>query len=835
MLDTLVQELRHAARSLAHRPLVSAVAIVSLALGVGVNTAMFSVLNHVLLERLPVPSPDALVKLSSPGPRAGDWSTNISGGPQYVFSHALFRDLERIQTVFTAIGGFREIGANIAFRGQTESADGVLVSGGYFPALRVRPALGRLLGADDDREGGANDVVVLAHHYWVTRFGADPGVLNDTLVVNNVPMTIVGVAPPGFFGTARMENERFFLPMRLAPRISRWRTPDSRRDWWVYVTARLSPGVSMAQAEARLQPPFSALVRDLEFPAQRNELSDRARAAVLARRLVLEPGLRGHGGDTEEARVILTLMFAVTGLVLLIACANVANLLMARATERASEVSVRLAVGASGWAVFRLLFVESVLLALLGGAGSIAVARLTIAGILGMLPVDDGPLLAFSLDTSVLIFTVIVSLGTALAFGVAPAIHALRVPAATPAAPGRSTVTRGTARLRAALAGSQIALATALLALSGLLLVSLVNLTRTDLGVNRQGLSVFRVAPILNGYTPARSLALYEQIEGALRQSPGVVAVSEATVRLLDDSSAGYNMIVSGFTAGPEADTSARTTDVGPRYFSTLGIPLIAGREFGDADTADSAPVAIVNQAFVRKFRLGDRALGARIGTDVGRPPDIEIVGVVADATYNTAREAPPPQYFRPYRQTTAPTLSFYVRSAPGVDPAGLMASIPALVHRFDPNLPVGDLRTMDEQFDENTTAQRLVMTMASSLAVLAAVLAAIGLYAVLAYSVSQRLREIGIRMALGARGTDVHMMVLAQSSRIAIVATVVGVALAIGLGRLAESMLFGVTALDARAQGGAAALMLAIAVMAGLLPARRAAAVDPVDALRAE
>jgi predicted permease len=835
MIDTLWQDLRYAVRSLRRRPLVTTVAVLSLALGVGVNTAMFSILNRVLLQRLPVPSPAALVTVSSPGPRAGNVSTNDSGDVQYVFSHALFRDLERIQTGFSSIGGFREIGANLAFRGQTEGAEGLLVSGGYFSTLRLTPALGRLLTADDDRDGGTNDVVVLAHRYWVTRFAGNPAVLNDTLVVNNVPMTIVGVAPEGFYGTTKMENERFFVPMRLAPRLSRWRTPDSRRDWWIYVTARLAPGVSMAQAEARMRPPFSAVVRDLELPAQRAELSERARAAVLGRTLVLEPGSRGHIGDSDESQAILTLMFAVTGFVLLIACANVANLLMARATERASEVSVRLAVGASRWAVFRLLFVESTLLALLGGAGSIAVAAGTMAGILGMLPVDDGEILAFSLDTSVLLFTAVVSLGTALLFGVAPALHALRGPAGSSAGPGRSTATRTTARLRASLAGGQIALATALLAVSGLFIVSLTNLARTDLGVDRAGLSVFRIAPILNGYSPERALTLYSQIETALLQAPGVVSVSEATLRLLDGSSSGSNVTVSGFTAGPDADTNARTTNIGARYFSTLGIPLVAGREFTEADAAGTRPVAIVNQAFVRKFRLGDRALGARIGVEVGAVPDIEIVGVVADAAYRSAREAPPPQYFRPYRQTMAATLSFYVRTAAGVDPAGAMASIPGLVRRFDANLPVDALRTMDEQFDDNTTDQRVVMTMASSLAALAALLAAIGLYAVLAYSVSQRLREIGIRMALGARSADVRMMVLAQSSRIAVVATIVGMALAIGLGRLGQSMLFGVTALDARAQGGAALLMLTVALLAGVLPARRAAAVDPVDALRAE
>jgi predicted permease len=834
MLDSFRQDVRHAARSLRQRPLVSAVAIVSLALGVGVNTAMFSIFDRVLLARLPVPSPDALVTVASPGPRPGNVSTNDSGNVQYVFNYPLFRDLERTQTVFSAMGGFREIGANLAYSGQTASEEGLLVSGGYFAALQLRPALGRLLTPDDDRDG-ASDVVVLAHRYWVNRFAANPAVLNDTLIVNNVPMTIVGVAPPGFYGTTTLENERFFIPLRLAARVSRWRDAESRRDWWIYVTARLRPGISMAQAQAQMRPPFSAIVRDLEFPAQRNNLSETARAAVLARTLDLEPGSRGHSGNREESQAIIILLFAVTVFVLLIACANVANLLMARATERAAEVSVRLAVGASRWALFRLLFVESALLALLGGVAALGVARVTMVLLLGLMPVEDAEVLEFALSLPVFLFTGAASLVTAVLFGLAPAVHALRARAGHAAAPGRATASRATARVRASLAGSQVALATALLALSGLLIVSLSNLARVDLGLERSGLSLFRIAPILNGYTPERALALYSQIETALRGVPGVVGVSGATVRLLDDSSSGSGITATGFTPGPDTNTNASFTNVGTRYFSTLGIPLIAGREFTDADTATTRPVAIVNQAFVRKFRLGGRAVGARIGTTEGRPPDIEIVGVVADAAYHNARVTPPPQYFRPYRQTMAATLSFYVRTAPGVDPAGLMASIPGLVHRFDPNLPVDDMRTMDQQFDENTTSERIAMTMASALALLATVLAGIGLYAVLAYSVAQRVREIGIRMALGARGSDVRLMVLTQSSRITMAATIVGIGLAVALGRLGEAMLFGVTALDARAQGGAAALMLTVALVAAVLPAHRAAAVDPVDALRAE
>jgi predicted permease len=836
MLDTLWQDLRYALRSLARRPLVSLVAVLSLALGVGVNTAIFSVFDRLLLRSLPVPAPGELVNITSPGPRPGNTSTGDAGDAPHVFTHPLFRDLERMPTPFVAIGVFRDIPANLAFHGETLAGDGLIVSGGYFAALHMRPALGRLLTADDDRAGTPGDVVVLSHRYWTTRFQANPAVLNDTLTVNGVPLTIIGVAAPGFKGTSTMENERFFVPLGLAPRLTRWRDPESRRDWFIYAFGRLAPGVSMAQAEARLRPPFAALVRDVDLPAQKARLDARGQAAYAARTVVLEPGNRGHDANRQETQAILGILLAVTAFVLLIACANVANLLLARATERVAEVAVRLAVGASSLRVFRLMFIESMVLAAAGGSAALLVARLTMAGLLTLIPSDDADVLNLSLDGNVLLFTMSLSLATALVFGIAPAIHVLRrAPDSTPGAAARTTSARATTRMRALLAGGQVALATALLALAGLLVVSLANLTRMDLGVQRAGLSMFRISPVLNGYPPPQSLALFDRIEASLAELPGVVSVSAATIRILDDSSSGSNVTATGFTPGPDSDVHADYTDVAPRYFATLGVPLIAGREFTTADTAGTPAVAIVNEAFVRKFKLGARAIGTRIGTTEGKTPDTEIVGVVADSAYSKARDTPPAQFFRPYRQQLPGSITFYVRTAPGVDPAAVMRAIPGVVHRFDANLPVNALRTMDEQFDQNTTSERVVMTLSSSLAGLATLLAAIGLYAVLAYSVSQRLREIGIRMALGARGADVRAMVLKQTSSIALTACAAGVALAIGLARLSQSMLFGVTGLDPRVQGGAALLMLGVALVAGLLPARRAAAVDPVEALRAD
>ena len=835
MFDAFLQDIRHAARSLRRRPLVTGVAALSLALGIGVNTAIFSVFNELLLRSLPVPAPEELVNVTSPGPHPGNTSTGDAGGAPFVFTHPLFRDLERVQTSFTSLGGFRDIRANLAFRGETTSEEGLLVSGGYFGTLRLRPALGRLLTPDDDRDGGVNDVVVLSHRYWTRRFNASRAVLNDTLTINGVPMTIVGVAPDGFKGTSTMDLERFFVPLRMAPRVSRWRDPTSRRNWFIYVFGRVKPGLTMAQAEARLRPPFDAVIRDIDLPAQLARLKADARAAYAKRTVVLEAGSRGHNANRDETMAVLSILFAVTGFVLLIACANVANLLLARATERSGEIAVRRAVGASSAGILRLMFLEATLLAMLGGAGALLVSGMTLSGLTRLVPGPDADILRVSIDSTALLFTAGLGLVTALAFGVMPAVHALRRTAERiPAGQGRTTNTRSTTRLRALLAGSQVALATALLALAGLLVASLANLARVDLGIQRAGLSMFRIAPVLNGYQPPQSMALFDRVAASLQQTPGVVSVSAATVPLLADTSNGSDMTATGFTPGPDDDRHALSSDVGERYFATVGIPLIAGREFTAADSDVSRPVAIVNEAFARKFRLGRSPVGARIGTE-GKPPDIEIVGVVADATYNSARETAPAQFFRPYRQVAPGLLTFYVRTAPGLDPASVMRAIPALVHRLDANLPIEAMRTMDEQFDDNTTSERVVMTLSASLAALATLLAAIGLYAVLAYSVSQRVREIGIRMALGARGSDVRAMVLGQTSRIAVTASLIGVGLAMGMARLTQSMLYGVTPMDPRVQGGAALLMLAVALCAGLLPARRAAAVDPVEALRAE
>ena len=839
------QDLRYALRSLTRRPLVTAVAVLSLALGIGVNAAIFSVFERLILRQLPVPEPDRLVNVASPGPRPGSRSTGDGGHVDAIFSYPLFRDLERLDVGALRIAAHRDFGANLAYKGQTSDAEGVLVSGLYFPALGLTPALGRLLGPDDDRVQGGHSVVVLSHDYWSTRFGGDPTVLDDTLIVNGEPMTIVGVAPEGFSGNTSLDRPQVFVPLMMAERALRdpqWNGMTARNNHWLYLFARLDSGVSRTQAEGLINVPFAGLIRDVEYPALRSGMGDRDRELFQKRRIVLEEGAHGRDSSRAETQALLLFMFAITVFVLAIACANVANLLLTRAADRATEISVRLSIGASSGRLVRLLLVEACVLGVAGGLGALVVARMTISGLLAMMPADDVAMLNFEINTAVLVFALALGVGTSLLFGLFPALHGVRsaLTAGLHAQPGRTTGSRAANHFRTTLATSQIALATALLAMAGLFVVSLANLAREELGIRREGLVAFRLSPYLNGYSPERARALFERVEDELGAIPGVVGVTASTVAILSNSNWNNNITVEGFDAGPDTDTHVSVARVGTDYFRTLGIRLLAGRELTRADTQSTPRVAIVNEAFGRKFNLGSGVIGTRLALGAGgnRPLDIEIVGLVRDAKYSEVREPAPPQLILAYRQPDAReagigSLTFYTRTTS--DTRALIGAVPSLVARIDANLPIVNLRTMDDQIWDNTAKDRVLGILSSSFAALATLLAAIGLYAVLAYGVAQRLREIGIRMALGARPSDVRWLVLSQVGRITIVGGTIGVALALGLGRLGQAMLFGVDGADTAIIGGAVLLVLGIAFAAGALPTRRASLVNPVEALRAD
>ncbi len=834
--------LKLALRTLVKTPFVTAIAVISLALGIGANGAIFSLFDQMLLSALPVQEPERLVNLGAPGPKQGSTSCNNAGDCDEVFSYPMFRDLEKQQTaalrnVVTGIAAHRLFGANLAYKGQTLSDTGMLVSGSYFPTLGMTPALGRLLDGGDDRAVGEALVVVLGHDYWQTRFGGSGEVLNDTLIVNGQALTIVGVAPRGFQGTTLGSRAQVYVPITLRGLMSPgFDGFENRRSYWAYLFARLKPGVSLEQARAAINPPYRALITEVEAPLQEG-LSEATMARFLEREITLEEGARGQSSLHGEARVPLILLLAVTGVVLLIACANIANLLLARSAARGSEMAVRLAIGASRRKLITQLLTESCLLAAMGGLVGLVFARWTLAFIATLLPPDAHDTFSFSLDPQVIAFAAALALGTGILFGLFPALESTRLDLASAlkSQTGQPSGSRAAARFRSVLVTAQIALSTALLVSAGLFLKSLINVSRVDLGLELDNVLTFAVSPELNGYQPERSRALFERAEEELAALPGVTGVTASMVPLLSGSSWGSSVRVEGFETEPDTDRNSRFNEIGPGYFRTLGVPLLAGREFTGADVAGAPRVAIVNEVFAEKFGLGRDAVGKRMARGGDEDElDTEIVGLVQNAKYSEVKGEIPPLFFTPYRQNEElGFLNFYART--GLDPGKLLSAVPGVIARLDANLPVEELKTMPQQIRENVFVDRMMSTLSASFATLATLLAAVGLYGVLAYTVAQRTRELGLRMALGADGRRLSRMVLWQVGKMTVIGGVIGLAAALGLGTLARSQLFELEGHDPAVLIAATLLLALVALTAGVLPALRAARVDPMRALRYE
>jgi predicted permease len=832
-----VLNIKFAFRTLFKSPFVTAIAVLSLAFGIGANTAIFSLFNQILLKPLPVTAPDELVNLGAPGPKPGSQSCNQAGNCDVVFSYPMFQDLQKETRVFAGLAAHRLFGANLSYDGQTQNGEGMLVSGSYFPTLGLAPALGRLLGPGDDSTIGEAPVAVLGHDYWVTRFGASPSVLNRVIKVNGQALTIVGVAPAGFNGTTLGGIPRVYVPITLRGLLeNNFSDFDNRRSYWAYVFGRLAPGMTVDQANTALQGPYRAILNDVEAPLQQG-MSDATMERFKARPLTVESGLRGQSSVHEDAGTPLNILFGVTGIVLLIACGNIANLLLARSAARSGEMAVRLSIGAGRGRLIGQLLLESCLLALMGGIGGLIVARWTMGLISQLLPADASAILTFGLDWNVMAFAAALSVMTGLLFGLFPAIHSTRpdLAATLKGTAGQPSGARTAAFFRRALVVGQMALSLALLAAAGLFIKSLFNISRVDLGLDVEQVVTFRVSPRMNGYTPEKSKQLFEQIEDSLRTQAGVTNVTASMVPLLAGSNWGTDVRVQGFQSGPDIDSNSRLNAVGPGYFSTLGIPLISGREFLPSDRQDGRPVAIVNEAFAGKFGLGREAVGKLMGRSGSSGElDIEIVGLVQDAKYSEVKGAIPPLFFTPYRQDPRiGSISFYVRTA--IQPEQFLQTITRVVGQLDPDLPVEELRTMPQQVRENVFLDRFISTLSAAFAVLATLLAAIGLYGVLAYTVSQRTREFGLRMALGADGANVRSLVLKQVGLMAIIGGVIGLVMAYFIGTGAESQLFEVRGHDPIVFGGAFVLLGVVALGAGLLPALRASRIDPMKALRWE
>ena len=829
--------LKLAFRTLFKTPFVTAIAVISLALGIGANAATFSLFDQMLLQSLPVREPDKLVNLSSPGPKPGSQSCGQAGDCDAVFSYAMFRDLERTQTALEGIAAHVLFGANLAYQRQTINGEGLLVSGSYFPLLGVKPAIGRLLTPEDDRNVGGHFVTVLSHDYWSSRLGSDPGVLNEQIVVNGQSLTIVGVAAPDFNGTTLGARPNVFVPLTMRGLMQPgFQGFDNRRSYWAYLFGRLKPGTTLDQAKVGLNAVYKPIINDVEAPLQEG-MSEQTLAKFRAKEITVEAGQRGQSSVHGEARIPLIFLFAITGVVLLIACANIANLLLARGANRATEMAVRLSLGASRWQIVRQLLIESVLLALMGGIASLLVAQWTLAGIAAILPSEASTTLQLTLQPSVMLFAAAMSIGTGLLFGLFPALHSTRPDLITTlrATAGQPSGARSAARFRTSLVTTQIALSMALLVSAGLFIKSLMNVSRVDLGVKIDNVVTFGISPRLNGYERGRIATLFSRVEEELAALPSVTAVAASRVPLIAGSNWGNSVQVEGFESGPDIDNGSRFNQIGPGYFATLGIPLLAGREFEIADGLSAPEVAIVNEAFTKKFGLGREAVGKRMNND-GRedPLNIEIVGVVQNAKYSDVKQEVPPVFFLPYRQdSTVGSMNFYARTAQ--DPERLLRVIPAMMAKIDPNLPVEDLKTMPMQIRETVFLDRMISILSAAFAAIATLLAAVGLYGVLAYTVAQRTREIGVRMALGADGGRVRGMVMRQVGWMTLIGGAIGIAAALALGRAAQSLLFELKGHDPLVVAASAALLAIVAFGAGYIPARRASQVQPMQALRYE
>jgi predicted permease len=832
--------LKFALRTLFKTPFVTICAIVSIALGIGANTAMFSLFEQALLLDLPVPEPERLVNMTAPGPKAGLSTTPTGGHSEEVFSYPMFRDLQQVQTAFTDIAAFSQFSANLAARGVTMNGSGLLVSGSYFPVLCVQPALGRLLNPQDDHIIGESPVVVLSHAYWQTRFGGDPGVLNQTLIVNGQVMTIVGVARRGFDGNTLGMKSQVFVPITMRGfMVPGSNTFDDRQNYWAYLFARLKPGITLEQASSAINTQYHAIINEVESPRLISKgLSKEKMAMFRAKPLILSPGERGRTPQINETmKTGLSMVLSISAFVLIIACANVANLLLARGAARENEMAIRLSIGASRLRIVTQLLMESCILALIGGALGLLAAQWTLDGLVSLFPAELAGILQFTLSRSTLIFTIVLTLGTGLLFGLFPALHSARADLASSLKnqAGQPSGAKPAAHFRLSLATLQIALALALLIIAGLFTKSLFNLKRIDLGMKVDHVTTFGVSPFRNGYSQQRALHLFGRLEDGIAALPGVTGVSNATVQLLSRSHLKTDVAVEGYEMAPDTDMESLCNKIGPGYFSTLGIPLIAGRQFTRSDAAGAPKVAIVNEAFAEKFNLGRDAVGKHISDrSNGTLPDIEIVGLVQNSKYSRAEREWEPIFFRPYRQDDQiEHLTFYVLTS--LNPDQLFSGIKKLMSQLDPNLPLENLYTMPEQVSHDTYRDRAMSILTAAFACLATLLAAVGLYGVLAYTVAQRTREFGLRMALGASQTQVRTMVLRQVGMMTLIGSVTGLLLGMVFGRVAQSMLYNLKGHDSVVLCISIVTLALVALIAGFIPAHRASKIDPMQALRHE
>ncbi len=800
------------------------------------KTAIFSLFEQTLLRKLPVATPDELVNISANGPRSGSNSTNNAGNQQSIFSYPMFRDLEKNQSVFTGIAAHRSFGANLSYQGRTSNATGMFVSGSYFPILGIKPALGRLLNLEDDKNIGAHPLTVLAHAYWKEKFNESPEVLGKSMVINGVAMTVVGVAPEGFKGTTLGTPVSVFVPISMREALTPgWKGLGERKNYWAYLFARRKSGVSIEAAEASIHGTYIGIIRDVELQLQKG-MSERTRKQFVDQQMKLSPGEKGQSGLLNTGEAPMVILGCIAAFVLLIACANIANLLLARSANRAKEFSIRLSLGASRGQVMLQLLCESLVLALLAGIAGVFVAYGTGMAILTFLPSGSDQIFEPGVRPATVVFSLALSILSGFMCGLFPAVHSTKMDLATAMKDqaGNVSSTGAAARFRRVLVTAQIALSLLLLVSAGMFLRSLVNILKVDIGVRTENMIVFGLSPELNQYSPQRSRAFFEQIEAKASAIPGVQGVAVSMVQLIAGNNYGSNVSVDGFDIGPDTDSHSMFNEVGPGFLKLMQVPLLKGREFESRDAENAPKVAIINEAFERKFGNGKSLLGRRMQHGAGGKNDIEIIGVTKDVKYSEVKDAVPPLFYTPYRQDAKlGSAAIYVATAIPVDQ--VVPQLREVVAQLDPNLPMEDVKTLESQVKENIGLDRMISTLAGAFAGLATLLAAVGLYGVLAFTVSRRTREIGIRLAVGADAVSIRNMVMGEVGWMVGIGVALGLPAALVLTSYAESLLYEIRSNDLLVIIVGVVVICVVSFVAGFLPARNAMKIEPLEALRYE